>query len=193
MMHDPVYAPYNDGEEEPAVAQSISSEKLSPESLMPTSALNTMSVAVLAEHCTRESSNYCNGEPSDDRYGLELFRRAVMQHDQEAWEWLQHCYSELVLSWLRWHPKHEPACYLDSKPNSVPQTFARFWLATTHNQQLAFSTLASALQYLRACTAQLLTHYGHTRVQKKYHCPSQALLENPSSKILETAASYGNS
>ncbi len=151
MMHDSVYAPYDDGEEKPAVAQSISSEKLSPESLMPTSALNTMSVAVLAEHCTRESSKYRNGEPFDDRYGLELFRRAVMQHDQEAWEWLQQCYSELVLSWLRRHPKKEAACYLDSEKNYVAQTFARFWLATTHNQQLAFSTLAAALQYLRAC------------------------------------------
>ena len=38
MMHDPVDAPCNDSEEEPAVAQSIPSERLSPESLMPTAA-----------------------------------------------------------------------------------------------------------------------------------------------------------
>ena len=150
-MHDPVYASCNDSEEEPPVAQSISSEKLSPVSPAPTSALSTMSVSILAEHCTRESSKYRNGEPADDRYGLELFRRAVMQHDQDAWEWLQQCYSELVLSWLRRHPKQEAACYLDSEKNYVAQTFARFWLATTHNQQLEFSTLAAALQYLRAC------------------------------------------
>src|SRR5260370_9394991 len=142
MMHDPVYAPYDDGEEEPAVAQSISSEKVSTESLMPTSALNAMRVAVCAEHCTRESSKYRNGEPFDERYGLELFRRAVMQHDQEAWEWLQQCYSELVLSWLRRHPKKEAACYLDSEKNYVAKTFARFWLAPSHNHQLPVGPLA---------------------------------------------------
>lgn len=150
-MYSPLYAPYNDSEAKSAVTRSISSEKLSSKSLMPTPALNTMSVAVLAEHCTRESNKYRDGEHSDDRYGLELFRRAVMQHDQEAWERLQQCYSELVLSWLRRHPKQEAACRLDSEMNYVAQSFARFWLATTHNQQLAFSTLAGALQYLRAC------------------------------------------
>ena len=54
MMHDPVDAPYNDSEEEPAIAQSIPSERFSPKSWIPISALHTLSGAVLAERCTRE-------------------------------------------------------------------------------------------------------------------------------------------
>ncbi len=150
MMHDPVDAPYNDSEEEPAIAQSIPSARFSPESWIPISALHTLSGAVLAERCTRERSNYRNGAPSDDRYGLALFHRAVLQHYQEAWEWVQQWYSELVLSWLRRHSKQEAACCLESEMNSVAQTFARFWLATTYCQQLAFSTLAAALHYPRS-------------------------------------------
>lgn len=149
-MYDPLYTPSADCEEKLAVPQRVPSERLFPESLVPTSKLSSMIVSVLAEHCMREYSKYRNGEPSDDRYGLELFRRAVTQHDQDAWKWFQHCYSELVLSWIRRHPMREAPYCFDSEKNYVAQAFARFWLATTHNQKLEFSTLAAALQYLRA-------------------------------------------
>ena len=149
-MYNPVYAPGVDREGKLAVPQSVPPEKLPPESPLPTSALTTMSVSMLAEQCIREFGKYRKGEPSDDRYGLELFRRAITQQDQHAWEWLQQCYNQLVLSWIHRHPKREAAYCLDSEKNYVAQAFARFWLATTHKQKLEFSTLAAALQYLRA-------------------------------------------
>jgi hypothetical protein len=39
---------------------------------------------------------------------------------------------------------------MESEENYVAQTFERFWQATAFNQQVKFSTLAAALQYLRA-------------------------------------------
>jgi non-ribosomal peptide synthetase component F len=42
------------------------------------------------------------------------------------------------------------ACRLESDENYVAQTFERFWQATAFNQRVEFSTLAAALQYLRA-------------------------------------------
>jgi hypothetical protein len=42
------------------------------------------------------------------------------------------------------------ACRLESEENFVAQTFERFWQATAFNQRVEFSTLAAALQYLRA-------------------------------------------
>jgi hypothetical protein len=56
----------------------------------------------------------------------------------------------MVRGWLRRHPKRDAACRLESEENFVAQTFERFWLATAYNQRVAFSTLAAALQYLRA-------------------------------------------
>src|SRR5258708_12504679 len=115
MTHDPVYAPSADREEKLAVPQSVPPEKLSPESSVPTSALSTMSVSVLAEQCIREFGKYRKGESSDDGYGLELFRRAVMQQDQLAWEWFRRCYNHLVLSWQRRPPKTTPHSSLLTK------------------------------------------------------------------------------
>ena len=42
------------------------------------------------------------------------------------------------------------ACRLESEENYVAQTFERFWHATAFHQRVEFSTLAAALQYLRA-------------------------------------------
>jgi hypothetical protein len=111
---------------------------------------SALSAQLLAAHCLRELNNYRRGEPSTDTYGLELLHRATIQGDQEAWTWLQYCFSGMVRAWLHRHPSREAACRLESEENYVAQAFERFWQATTLTHQVEFRTLAAALQYLRA-------------------------------------------
>ncbi|HEX6484707.1 MAG TPA: hypothetical protein VF043_38160 [Ktedonobacteraceae bacterium] len=111
---------------------------------------SALSSQLLAAHCLRELNNYHRGEPSTDTYGLELLHRATIQGDQEAWMWLQHCFSGVVRGWLHHHPSREAAYRLESEENYVAQAFERFWQATTLTQQVEFRTFAAALQYLRA-------------------------------------------
>ena len=132
------------------VAEDIPAERLSPVSILPNPLCCEMSLPDLTAHCLRELDNYRRGEPCTETYGLELLRRATFQGDQEAWEWVQHCYGGMVRGWLRRHPQREVACRLESEENYVAQTFERFWQATAFNQRVEFSTLAAALQYLRA-------------------------------------------
>ncbi len=111
---------------------------------------SALSSQLLAAHCLRELSNYQRGEPSTDTYGLELLHRATIQGDQEAWTWLQHCFSGVVRGWLHHHPSREAAYRLESEEHYVAQAFERFWQAITLTQQVEFRTLAAALQYLHA-------------------------------------------
>lgn len=110
----------------------------------------TMSISALADHCSNEVNNYRRGEPSDEQYAMELFRRALQQRDSLAWEVVQQLFGETVLRWMRGHPLRKVACYFDSEENYRDQAFARFWLATAGKQETRFKTLAGALQYLRA-------------------------------------------
>jgi hypothetical protein len=136
---------------EPSNAQeSIPTEKGSLVPLLSNPPCSELSLPVLAAQCLRELDNYRRGEPCTDTYGLELLRCATIQGDQETWSWVQHCFGELVRGWLRRHPKREVACRLESEENYVAQTFERFWQAVALNQRVEFSTLAAALQYLRA-------------------------------------------
>jgi hypothetical protein len=132
------------------VVAGIPAERFSPAFLLSNSLCCEMSLPELAAQCLRELGNYRRGEPCTDEYGLELLRRATFQDNQDAWVWVQHCFGGMVRGWLRRHPQREVACRLESEENYVAQTFERFWRATAFNQQVEFSTLAAALQYLRA-------------------------------------------
>ncbi len=110
-----------------------------------------MSLSALADRCISEINNYHRGEASSDKYCLEIFRRAMLENDNAAWTLLVGRFNEYMLGLFRRHLRKEVASRLDSPENYVARAFERFWLATVHNQQLEFSTLAAALSYLRNC------------------------------------------
>ena len=112
--------------------------------------LSTLGLISLERRALKEIENYRRGKPSNDQYSLEIFRRAMIDRDDLAWDLMQRCFSPFVRSWLRNHPKRDIAMRFESEENYVAETFKRFWLATRHNPALEFRTLAAALQYLKA-------------------------------------------
>ena len=150
MMHQPEYAIYAGGPDTHSPLRENISCRGSVVSRGGEPLLTEMSVATLAEQCQRELNRYSSGETYDERYCLELLRRATVQDDQLAWDYLQQLFSRLVRGWLRRHPSRETAAGLDSEENYIALAFERFWQATTQHQQLEFKSVAAALQYLRA-------------------------------------------
>lgn len=112
--------------------------------------LSTMSVEQLLTCCQQETIAYRRGQAYSDRYAVELFRRAMIERDAAAWEALQTCFTGVMLGWLHRHSQFDRAYELDSEENYIALTFTRFWQASWNNPELHFTTLASALDYLRA-------------------------------------------
>ncbi|GCE28163.1 hypothetical protein KDA_36470 [Dictyobacter alpinus] len=110
----------------------------------------TMTLHELAQHSQEEMRNYCQGKVVDDCYALEIFRRAMRLHDAQAWDVLYQCFSGIVYTWMRRHSKRERAYALDSEENYVAQAFTRLWQASMNNAELHFTSVAAALNYLRA-------------------------------------------
>src|SRR2546422_980013 len=69
-----------------------------------------MSLAELAERCGVEMRKYSRKEACDDQYCLEVFRRAMLQNNERAWEILHQCFNGVLLNWVRCHP-HRDAAY----------------------------------------------------------------------------------
>ncbi|MBV8695445.1 MAG: hypothetical protein JO183_08165 [Ktedonobacteraceae bacterium] len=109
-----------------------------------------MNITELADACTREMENYRLGAVHDDQYWLELFHRAIVEGDSEAWQMVQERLTPTVMRWMRHHHKRSSACLLESEENYVALAFARFWQATVHNRQLQFTSFAAVLHYLYA-------------------------------------------
>jgi hypothetical protein len=85
---------------------------------------------------------------STNQYRVALFRRAVLQRDQQAREAVQQCFTETVRGWLHRHPKREIACGPGSEEQYVAQVFARCW-QTACERQVDVQTLADVLRYMR--------------------------------------------
>ncbi len=105
----------------------------------------------LAANCAREIDSYSRGEPTSEKYSVELLRLAIVQGEPEAWKWIQQCYGELISSWLRYHPLWEIAITLGSQEQYVARTVQRFKQMTKFNQQFECDSIADAFRYLRVC------------------------------------------
>jgi hypothetical protein len=55
-----------------------------------------MSNSELAAYCVREIDKYCRGEPTSEKYSVELLRRAIVQREPEAWKWVQQYVSRTI-------------------------------------------------------------------------------------------------
>ena len=154
-------------EEQRTAFYSAPVEQSTPASLSLEAACEALSAQQLAALSQEELDNYRRGEPYTDAYAIELVRRATVQANQEAWTWMQRCFSGFVLACLYRHPNRVSACRLESEENYVAQAFERFWHATTLTRQVEFRSLAAALQYLRmslnAAIMDTLRMYARSR------------------------------
>jgi DNA-directed RNA polymerase specialized sigma24 family protein len=117
----------------------------------PQGALSTLEVARVA---AQETQKFLKHVPFDDRCGLELFHRAIVEGDQLAWDCLYGQYSSLVLSWLHRDPRSAELFQRDAGlPDAlVNAAFARFAHAVTPAKLEDFTQLAGVLKYLKLCT-----------------------------------------
>src|SRR5260370_14385766 len=109
-----------------------------------------MSLTALADRCMREIEKYRHKEPYNDQYCLEIFHRAMVKNDPDAWELLQNRFSPTVRAWMRNHPQREAACRHRTEEDYVDETFPRVWQASTRNT-LKFDSITTALRYLKLC------------------------------------------
>ena len=153
--------------------------------------VSTLSISALADHCMHEINLYHQGVFQGDTYCVELFRRATLQDDQDAWQAVQQCLGEKVRRWLDGHPRQEMLCRLDKEEYFVTQAFERFYQATVH-QQIAFNTLADVLHSLRAYLNSALldalrasTRSREIQVPKRYEAEQSGATSSEQSEVWE--------
>ena len=113
-----------------------------------------MRLAALASRCAVESDHFYRGRPYDSRFAYELFRRALVERDEQAWEHLYAQYGMLVESWVR-----RSGAFAGSGETSeyfVGAAFTKFWRAVGPERFDTFPTLAALLHYLQLCTGSVV-------------------------------------
>ncbi len=110
-----------------------------------------MDLPMLLRQCLAEREHFRHGRPSDSRYAYELFRRALLERDEAAWEALYSHYRALVERWVQ-----SNGAFSRSNERSdtlVCEAFARFWHAIPHTRFTRFPNAAALLHYLQLCAS----------------------------------------
>lgn len=122
-------------------------------------ALQNMNLARLADECNRESRRFFRKEAYDPGFCYEIFRRAILEGDAQAWQAIYDQYASLVTSWVykssSFHASAEQADYF------VNRAFDRMWSALTPVKFHLYPDLKALLKYLQMCAHSAII--DHTR------------------------------
>jgi RNA polymerase sigma factor (sigma-70 family) len=117
----------------------------------------------LAQSCSEETSSFLKGRGTDGRYCLELFRRAVIRRDDDAWACLYRQYAPLVLTWVLQHQSAAPLLAEEGAASLVNAAFAKFAHALTPAKMEGFEQLSAVLKYLKLCARSVVADAQRTR------------------------------
>ena len=136
--------------------------------------VKSLTVLELAERCQVESERYRQTRQSDETVCFELFRRALVEHDEAAWRAIYTQYENLVTSWVRAYASSLP----DKEPEDfVNEAFARMWqygVKPETAEQL--DGLGKCLAYLKKCAWSSIE--DHRRWQDRDALPKAEVLDD---------------
>jgi hypothetical protein len=98
-------------------------------------------------------------ELPEDSY--ELFRRAVVDRDAEAWAGIAERYRPLLISWVARCQAADAAC--ERYENLADEALARAWTALTPERFAGFPNIAALLAYLRVCVSAAVIDAARAR------------------------------
>jgi len=116
----------------------------------------TYTILQLKRLCLEAEQLFRRNQPSDRASCLEIFRRAIISQDPEAWRALVDIYRPQVQVWIRRHPL---CSKLDVAVEDLcAQVFSRFWQALTpaRFRQKQPWTLCQLMAYLLRTTESVI-------------------------------------
>ena len=125
--------------------------------------IQQLMLSSIVRRCAQESELFFQREANDPRFCFELLRRAILEHNQDAWEPVYSQYRPLVSGWIARHPGFQDAG--EELDVFVNATFERFWSALTPEKFLLFPDLKALLRYLQMCVHSVLVDHARQRVQ----------------------------
>jgi DNA-directed RNA polymerase specialized sigma24 family protein len=130
--------------------------------------LSDVPVEILSAEARAQEANFVQGEPSEDAAGVELFRRAIADGDEAAWEAVVALYRGLLIAQSA---RQVVRSLVDEDAGfCVDRAFQRFWRATRARGLHEFQDLASILKYLKMCLASVLL--DEARARRRQACVS---------------------
>jgi DNA-directed RNA polymerase specialized sigma24 family protein len=126
--------------------------------------LQSLTLAGVRHRCAQETDRFFSRREHDPRFCFELFRRAILQRDELAWEFVYAQYRPLVTRWIERHPAlsisgEEAQFFLN-------RTFEKMWRGLTPEKFATFDDLKSILRYFQMCAHSVVIDFLRRKEQK---------------------------
>jgi hypothetical protein len=151
---------------------------------MESSNFSHVSVTDLARSCTEETNKFLKQIASNDCFCLELFRRAIVERNDDAWESIYQQYAPLVLTWVTQHQSATPILGQEGSAPLVNAAFAKFSQALTPAKMQNFDSLAAILKYLKMCVHSVVADEVRSRKAQQFEETLDTIAQEPASDDL---------
>lgn len=125
--------------------------------------LYALTLSSIRHRCAQESDRFFSRQDYDPRFCYELFRRAILQRNDQAWAYIYTQYQHLVSHWVERH-----AAFVTSGEEAqffMNRAFEKMWLGITPEKFEMFPDLKSVLRYLQMCVHSVMVDFVR---QKEY-------------------------
>jgi DNA-directed RNA polymerase specialized sigma24 family protein len=119
--------------------------------------LQQMDVEVLAAKCAEETNLYFKRQANNTQYCFELFRRAIQEKSNDAWNFISAQYEGLVTGWVTQH--YGFATSGEEAQDFVSKAFSKISITITTEKFASFSDLKSLLRYLKLCVHSVIVDF----------------------------------
>jgi DNA-directed RNA polymerase specialized sigma24 family protein len=120
-----------------------------------------LTLAGLTHRCAQETELFFKRHVYDPAYCYELFRRALLERNQRAYECLYTQYQPLVAGWVERHPSFPGAD--EEVQYFVNRAFEKMWHALGAEKFSRFGDLKALLSYLKLCTHSAVIDFARAR------------------------------
>lgn len=127
--------------------------------------LQRWTVSALRRRCEQETRLFFQRQQHDSQYCFELFRRAILAGDDEAWEAVYAQYYPMVVGWVRRHSSF--ASVREEAQYFANSAFGKMWVSLTSTPErfTHFPNLAALLRFLQMCSHSVII--DHLRAEKR--------------------------
>jgi len=140
-----------------------------------------VSVTDLARFCSEETNKFLKQVASNDCFCLELFRRAIVDRNDDAWGSIYQQYAPLVLTWVTQHQSATPILGQEGSAPLVNAAFAKFSQALTPAKIENFDSLAAILKYLKMCVHSVVADEVRARKTQQFEEALDTITQEPAS------------
>jgi hypothetical protein len=125
-----------------------------------------LSLKELALRCAQQTARFFQRVESDTRFCFEIFRRAVVEKDEQAWAFLHEIYQGQLERWVRRHPSYA-ACREDES-YLASRALEKFWQAVAPAHFSRFPDLNHILRYLQMCVNSAIGEHIRANQRARY-------------------------